>query len=109
VAEGIARVARVVAAVGSKYSVIAGRSKPIHRGDVDQRIRTPVRALLRRGIDDGTFRGEYSVEDLTYLFGGLLQAGARLAAQGQIGVERTAALVTSVFLHGTESRKAVAS
>ena len=33
----------------------------------------------------------------------------RHAAQDQIGVEKAAALVTSVSLHGTESRKAVAS
>ena len=108
VAEGIARVARVVAAAGSKYPVLVGQPKPIYSGDEDQQIRAPIRALLRRGIDDGTFRPDLSLEELTYLLSNLLQAAARLAAQELAGVERAAALVTSVFLHGTERRNETA-
>jgi hypothetical protein len=38
------------------------------------------------------------------LLGQLLQAAARMTAEHAAGVEKAAALVTSVFLHGTERR-----
>ena len=101
VPEGIARIARVCAAAGSKYAAMLGHVQPT--GAVEQQIGTLLRALLRRGIDDGTFRADLSVEELLFLLGYLLQAAARMAAEG--GVEKAAALVTSVFLHGTENRK----
>ena len=64
-----------------------------------------IETLLRRGIDDGTFRGDITVGELGFLLGSLLQAAARMAAEHQAGAEKAAALVTSVFLHGTENRK----
>ena len=105
VAEGIARVARAAAAVGSKYAVVVGESRAIQTRAEDEQLRAPIRSLLRRGLDDGTLRHDLSVEELIYLFGSLLKAAARLAAQDLAGVEKAAALVTSVFLHGTECRK----
>ena len=115
VAEGIARVARVVAAGGSKYSVLVGQldeRKPAsseisgssHAGTVEQTIRAQTEALLRRGIEDRTLRDDFTVEELSVLFGSLLESAARLAAERRAGVEQVAALVTSVFLHGTERR-----
>jgi TetR/AcrR family transcriptional regulator, mexCD-oprJ operon repressor len=105
VAEGIARVARVVAAGGSKYAAVIGHYGPGYSGDVEQQIKTMIQALLRRGADDGTFRSDLSADELLFLLGSLLQAAARMAAEHQAGVEKAAALVTSVFLHGTENRK----
>ncbi len=63
-----------------------------------------IEALLRRGIDDGTFRGDLTVDELGFVLGQLLQAAARMAAEHQAGVEKAAALITSVFLHGTQNR-----
>jgi len=63
-----------------------------------------IQALLRRGIDDGTFRGDITADELGFLLGSLLEAAARLAAGHQAGAEKAAALVTSVFLYGTERR-----
>jgi AcrR family transcriptional regulator len=105
VAEGIARVARVVAAAGSKYAALVSQFGPdnAERGEQEQ-IRTMIEGLLRRGIDDGTFRDDISVAELGFLLGGLLETAARLAAEHQSGVEKAAALVTSVFLHGTGNR-----
>ena len=105
VAEGIARVARVVAAGGSKYAAVIDHYGPGYAGAVEQQIKTMIQALLRRGIDDGTFRGDLSVDELLFVLGSLLQAAARMAAEHRAGVEKAAALVTSVFLHGTERRQ----
>jgi AcrR family transcriptional regulator len=105
VAEGIARVARVVAAAGSKYAALVTQFGPGNAGRGQQeQIRTMIEGLLRRGIDDGTFRDDISASELGFLLGGLLETAARLAAGRQSGVEKAAALVTSVFLHGTGNR-----
>jgi len=102
VPEGIARLARVVAAAGSKYAAVVSAFDPA--GAVEQQIGTMVQALLQRGIDDGTFRGDLTIDELGFVLGQLLRAAARMAAERQAGVEKAAALITSVFLHGTENR-----
>jgi hypothetical protein len=60
-----------------------------------------IKSLLRRGIDDGTLRRDLTIDELASLLGSLLQAAARMTADHQAGVEKAAALVTTVFLHGT--------
>jgi len=104
VTEGIARVARVVAAGGSKYAALVSQLGPANAGREQEQITTMIDGLLRRGIDDGTFRGDITAGELTFLLGSLLQAAARLAAERQAGVEKAAALITTVFLHGTGNR-----
>ena len=103
VPEGIARLARVVAAAGSKYAAVVSAFDPA--GAVEQQIGTMVQALLQRGIDDGTFRGDLTIDELGFVLGQLLRAASRMAAERQAGVEKAAALITSVFLHGTENRQ----
>ena len=106
VPEAIARVARVVAAGGSKYAALISRfGVSDYAGDAEQQIGTMIRALLQRGLDDGTFRGDLTVEELGFLLGQLLQAAARMTAERVAGVEKAAALVTTVFLQGTQSRQ----
>jgi hypothetical protein len=65
----------VVASGGSKYAALISRFGALDTtGDAEQQIGTMLRALLQRGIDDGTFRGDLSVTELLFLFGQLLQA-----------------------------------
>ena len=106
VTEAIARLARVIAAGGSKYAALISRFGVSDYGsDAEQRIDTMIRALLQRGIDDGTFRDDLTAGELHFLLGQLLQAAARMTAEHLAGVEKAAALITSVFLHGTERRQ----
>ena len=105
VAEAIARLARVVAAGGSKYAALISRfGVSDYAGDAERQIETMIRALLQRGIDDGTFRGDLTATELQFMLGQLLQAAARMTAEHAAGVEKAAALVTSVFLTGTQNR-----
>ena len=105
VTEAIARMARVIAAGGSKYSALSRRfGVSDYGGDAEQQIDTMIRALLQRGIDDGTFRSDLTAGELQFLLGSLLQAAARMTAEHVAGVEKAAALVTSVFLTGTQNR-----
>jgi TetR/AcrR family transcriptional regulator, mexCD-oprJ operon repressor len=103
VPEAIARLVRLVAAAGSKYAAVVSAFDPA--GPVEQQIGAMIEALLRRGLDDGTFRADLSVEDLGFVLGQLLQAAGRMAAEQQAGVEKAAALITTVFLHGTANRE----
>jgi len=104
VSEAIARVARVIASGGSKYAAVADRfGTSDDAGDAEQQIGTIIKSLLRRGTDDGTLRGDLTVDELAVTLGSLLRAAARMTADHQAGVEKAAALVTSVFLHGTSN------
>jgi|SRR5271165_1438675 len=106
VAEAIARIARVVAAGGSKYAALISRfGVSDYGGDAEQQIGAMIQGLLQRGLDDGTFRGDLTITELRFLLGQLLAAAARMTAEHVAGVEKAAALVTSVFLHGTERRQ----
>ena len=106
VTEAIARVARMIAADGSRYAALLGRFGSSHDpGDAEHQIGMLLQALLQRGIDDGTFRSDLTLEELSFLLGSLLEATARMTAEHRAGAEKAAALVTSVFLHGTENRK----
>ena len=104
VTEAIARLARVIAAGGSKYAALIRRfGVSDYAGDAEQQIETMLQALLQRGIDDGTFRSDLTAGELQFLLGSLLEAAARMTAEHQAGVEKAAALVTSVFLTGTQN------
>ena len=99
------RLARVVAAGGSKYAALISRfGVSDYASDAEQQIDTMIRALLQRGLDDGTFRDDLTATELQFLLGQLLQAAARMTAEHLAGVEKAAALVTSVFLTGTQNR-----
>jgi TetR/AcrR family transcriptional regulator, mexCD-oprJ operon repressor len=104
VPEAIARIARVIAAGGSKYAAVAARfGASDYAGDAEQQIRTMIHKVLSRGIDDGTLRADLTVDELGSMLGSLVQAAARMTAEHQVGIEKAAALVTSVFLHGTHN------
>jgi TetR/AcrR family transcriptional regulator, mexCD-oprJ operon repressor len=103
VTEAIARVARVIASGGSKYAAAARFGTSDYSGDAEQQIAAMIRSLLRRGIDDGTLRSDLTVDELASTLGSLLQGAARMTAEHQAGVEKAAALATSVFLHGTSN------
>ena len=110
VPEAIARLARVIAAGGSKYAALMSRfGVSDYSSDAEQQIDTMIRALLQRGIDDGTFRSDLTAGELQFLLGQLLQAAARMTAEHHAGVEKAAALITTVFLHGTQNHTEPAS
>ena len=104
VAEAIARVARVVAAGGGKYAAVIHHYGPGYADEMEQPISAMIQALLQRGLDDGTLRGDITADELGFLLGGLLHAAARMTADHVAGIEKAAALATSAFLHGAGNR-----
>jgi TetR/AcrR family transcriptional regulator, mexCD-oprJ operon repressor len=109
VGEGLARTARALVAASSKYAFLAEEAKYIaagvETGKVDECLGIPLRTLLQRGIDDGTLRRDWSATEMSRLFGGLLQVAVQMTAQDAVSVERVAAMVSTLFLEGAQTRE----
>jgi TetR/AcrR family transcriptional repressor of mexCD-oprJ operon len=60
----------------------------------------PIRALLDRGIADGTFRSDLSAEVLSALLRGLVEQTVFLVMRKEFGVESASDMVTGFFLNG---------
>ncbi len=104
VAEGLARVARIIASAGSKYSALLSQLLSLgYSGDTQEEMKRLLEALMLRGITDGTLRDDLTAEELVSVFGSLLETAARLATE-DVTREQAAALVTSTFLRGAERR-----
>jgi TetR/AcrR family transcriptional repressor of mexCD-oprJ operon len=104
VAEALARVARAMVACGLKFSVLIDEPQYIDREDVDRRVGGPVRAVLRRGVEDGTLRHDLPMEVLVQLWGGLLAGAFRSMGELDNSVESASAAVISMFLQGATER-----
>jgi AcrR family transcriptional regulator len=105
VPRGIARLARILITGGSKYIAIT----PAPAGDpdceedaghIDQQVGAPIRALLRRGIADGTFRPGLTPEVLDAMLRGLVEQGVYLVMRKELGTEEASDTVTTFFLNG---------
>ena len=104
VEEAIGRIVRAVLTVGDRYAVLVrervkadpdAAERAYHRADP-----TRSRARHRRGAPSG--RHPHSVQ--LALFGGVLQAGVRLAGERRLGHEDAAAAVTRAYLDGARRR-----
>jgi TetR/AcrR family transcriptional regulator, mexCD-oprJ operon repressor len=105
--EGIARLARATATANQKYiALFRGGGKLVEPEEVDRRVREPIRRFFRRGAAEGQLRDDLPPELLMQTFIGLLDAALRMALPDRLGVEGTAAAITSIFLKGVLSRQA---
>ena len=101
VAEGIARLNRGFLDAGDKYVALlrAGR-KTTDARVIEHRIAAPVRALIHRGVQDGTLRADIPPEMLLGMFTALLESALQMTAQARLGVEAASAAITTAFLTG---------
>lgn len=105
VREGVARLTRGFVTAGSKYAAIVQTGKK-HLGEIeveelDEKITQPVRALLARGVADGTLRDDVPIDIQFEMFRGLLEKALQLVMRGQVGIEPASAAVVALFLDGT--------
>jgi TetR/AcrR family transcriptional regulator, mexCD-oprJ operon repressor len=105
VPEGVARVTRGFIGAGSKYGALLQtlRKQPADQAELDKKLGEPVRALLRRGIADGTLRADVPVPVLFDLFTGLLERALHLVVREELGVEQASSAMVTVFLDGTRT------
>lgn len=101
VAEGIARLNRGFLDAGDKYVALlrAGR-KTTDARVIEHRIAAPVRALIHRGVQDGTLRADIPPEMLLGMFTALLESALQMTAQARLGIEAASAAITTAFLTG---------
>jgi AcrR family transcriptional regulator len=112
VPRGIARLARILITGGSKYIAIAPAPAKDpdcdeDAGHIDQQVGAPIRALLRRGITDGTFRPDLTPEVLDAMLRGLVEQGVYLVMRKELGTEEASDTVTSFFLNGAARARPV--
>ena len=107
VPEAIARLTRALVASGTKFGVLMNDRIHIDPKEVDRQLGKPARSVFHRGVADGTLRDDLTPELLSDLFGGLLHGALRMTVQNHIGIERTSAIVTAMFLDGARATSPV--
>jgi TetR/AcrR family transcriptional regulator, mexCD-oprJ operon repressor len=102
VPEAVARLARAMVGSAVNSSVILAEPQYIDKSEAELKIGVPIRALLQRGMDDGTLRNDLPLELLGRLWGGLLAGAVHSMNQHNLdmGVEGVSAAVADMFLRG---------
>jgi TetR/AcrR family transcriptional regulator, mexCD-oprJ operon repressor len=99
IGEGIARAARALVAVGTRYPVAL--LDPAILGPRNPAIRDPLTALLQRGQADHRIRSDVPLDCLLESLLALVAACLRSASHHGQGSEDTSATIVRLFLHGT--------
>jgi TetR/AcrR family transcriptional repressor of mexCD-oprJ operon len=105
--EALARLIRAIVATGSRYSVLITTEHMKHpdvKACFDDVIGKPLRQLFRRGITEGSLRGDLSEDVMLEMFGSLMKSAVTLHVRGKLGVEQAAAATTSVFMGGVRGQ-----
>ncbi len=103
VEEAIGRIVRAVLTVGDRYAVLVRERVTADPAAAERAFTEPIRRVLERGIDEDLLR-DTPVDVQLALFGGVLQAGVRLASERRLGHEDAAAAVTRAYLDGARRR-----
>jgi TetR/AcrR family transcriptional repressor of mexCD-oprJ operon len=98
--EAIARAARALIAVKSRFVVLVQERVPFDRELVEEMVGRQLDALLVRGQADGRIRADLALEWLRASFRAQLQAASTYAASAGLGTEEAAALCVRQFLGG---------
>jgi AcrR family transcriptional regulator len=103
VPEALARMTRAWVTCGNKYAVLLQSAVSIDKAKVEARLGTSTRAVLRRGIDDGTLRPDLTPDELAEVYGGLFNAAVRMTLNGTAGVEKASSIALTSFLDGARA------
>jgi TetR/AcrR family transcriptional regulator, mexCD-oprJ operon repressor len=102
VEEALARAVRVLVGVGDYFIVLARERVRPDASQMEQRLASPLRALLERGQESGAIRADMAASSLTESLLALV-VGVLLASPA-LGEEDAAATITSLFLDGSRAR-----
>jgi AcrR family transcriptional regulator len=106
VPEAIERLARVLLTVADRYVVLVRERVKPNQEDADQRLGRPLRALFERGMREGILRPDLTSEAQLQLFASTVTGALQNNLQRELGIEQTAAALTSFFLDGARTRHA---
>jgi AcrR family transcriptional regulator len=106
VEEGVARAVRALVVVGDYFVVLMRERARSSPDGLEQRIATPVRALIERGQSEGELRDDIQAPWLLEsLFGVIVSV---LLAPPRLGIEDMVAAITGLFLDGVRARRPAA-
>jgi TetR/AcrR family transcriptional regulator, mexCD-oprJ operon repressor len=100
VAEGIERLARALLTVADRYVVLVRERVRPDKADSDERLGRPLRELFERGIREGVLRADLPAEAQLQLFASGITGALDHDLHRELGIEQTAATLTSFFLDG---------
>lgn len=102
VEEGLARAVRVLVGIGDYFIVLARERVRPDAAQLEDRLASPLRALLERGQESGVIRADVAAPWLTEAL--LALVVSVLLARPPLGEEDAAASITSLFLDGSRAR-----
>jgi TetR/AcrR family transcriptional repressor of mexCD-oprJ operon len=104
VIEGIERLARVFLTVADRYVVLVRERVRPEPDEAERRVGGPLRAVFERGIQEGVLRSDLGPQAQLQLFSSLVTGALQAGLQRELGIEETAAILTSFFLEGARAR-----
>jgi len=104
--EGIERLARVLLTVADRYVVLVRERVKADDAESEERLGRPLRDLFERGIREGVLRADLPVDAQLQLFASNITSALHNNLQRDLGIEQTAATLTSFFLDGARRRPA---
>ncbi len=98
----LGRLARAFLTAGAKYAALAtiDKSGLCDRDELERQVQQPVRALIDRGLADGTLRSELGADALLDALAALLERGLGRVMAGEAGIESVGDSITNLFLYG---------
>lgn len=100
VPEGIERLARVFLTVADRYVVLMRERVKPDEEEAERCLGRPLRALFERGAREGTLRTDLSPQAQLQIFASIMTGALHANLQRELGIEQTAAILTSFFLDG---------
>jgi len=104
VIEGIERLARVFLTVADRYVVLVRERVRPEPDEAERRVGGPLRAVFERGLREGVLRSDLGPQAQLRLFSSLVTGALQAGLQRELGIEETAAILTSFFLEGARAR-----
>ncbi|MDT0342635.1 TetR/AcrR family transcriptional regulator [Streptomyces litchfieldiae] len=99
--EGLIRITRAALSAATKYRAVARTPKdPVAGVQAERALGEPLRALLRRGHQDGTLRDDIPVETMSLVYSSLIFGAVAHTLGEKLGVEQATSVVVTVFLSG---------
>jgi AcrR family transcriptional regulator len=104
VPEAIERLARVLLTVADRYVVLVRERVKPDEDDAHERLGKPLHALFERGVREGVLRSDLPPEAQLQIFASSITGALHANLQRELGIDQTAATLTSFFLDGARSR-----
>ncbi len=103
--EALGRVARAAALTGDHY-VVLQHEPPVALDYLDEAFEQTMLRFFERGQTEGVLRADRPTAWLRTVYRAIVIEAIRYAAVDRLGIEETAALITSQFLDGAEAAPA---